>query len=108
MSFLPSRLSMTARVSLRAAPRMPQPMAVRSIATSVPRFEGHHAPVIQGQGSPVGTVASDQDQSTGLERFELLGKMEGVDVFEMRPLQADRLGTVKDPIKVPSMVCLAY
>lgn len=45
-----------------------------------------------------------ENQATGLERFELLGKLEGVDVFDMKPLQVDRLGTMKEPIKVYSLV----
>ena len=32
------------------------------------------------------------DQSTGLERFEILGKMQGIDVFDMKPLDASRKG----------------
>ena len=104
MSFLPSRLSLTARASLRAASRVAQPMAVRSLSSSVARFEGHHQPIIQGQGAPAGTMPTDEEQSTGLERFELYGKLEGVNVFEMDPLPADRVGTKSDPIKVRSMV----
>lgn len=30
--------------------------------------------------------------------------MEGIDVFENKPLQSDRIGTLKDPIMVPSLV----
>jgi len=37
-------------------------------------------------------VPTDLEQSTGLERLEILGKMEGVDIFDMRPLDASRLG----------------
>lgn len=44
-------------------------------------------------GAEPGTVATDLDQSTGLERFEILGKMQGVDVFDMKPLDASRKGT---------------
>lgn len=36
----------------------------------------------------------------------MLGKLEGVDVFDMKPLQVDRLGTMKEPIKVYSLVSL--
>lgn len=43
-------------------------------------------------------------QATGLERFELLGKLEGVDVFDMKPLEVNRLGTMADPIAVYSLV----
>ena len=43
-------------------------------------------------GAAPGEVATDLDQSTGLERFEILGKMQGVDVFDMKPLDASRKG----------------
>ncbi|KAH7041344.1 cytochrome c subunit [Microdochium trichocladiopsis] len=47
-------------------------------------------------------VPSDLDQATGLERLEILGKMEGVDIFDMRPLDASRKGTVENPITIRS------
>ena len=43
-------------------------------------------------GAQPGTVPSDLDQATGLERLEILGKMQGIDVFDMKPLDASRLG----------------
>lgn len=43
-------------------------------------------------GSKTGTVPSDLEQATGLERLELLGKMRGIDIFDMRPLDASRKG----------------
>lgn len=49
---------------------------------------------LMGPGAAVGTVPTDLEQATGLERFEILGKMQGVDVFDMKPLDASRLGTV--------------
>ncbi|CAF9929756.1 Cytochrome c oxidase subunit 4 [Imshaugia aleurites] len=53
-------------------------------------------------GAEPGTVPTDLDQSTGLERLEILGKMQGVDVFDMKPLDASRKGTLSDPIIVKS------
>jgi len=47
-------------------------------------------------------VPTDLEQATGLERLEILGKMEGVDIFDMKPLDSSRLGTFKDPIVVRS------
>jgi len=47
---------------------------------------------LRGPGTPAGSVPTDLEQSTGLERLEILGKMEGVDIFDMRPLDASRLG----------------
>ena len=45
-----------------------------------------------GPGAAPGTVPSDLEQATGLERLEILGKMEGVDIFGMEPLDASRRG----------------
>lgn len=45
-----------------------------------------------GPGAKPGTVPTDLEQATGLERLEILGKMESVDIFDMRPLDASRLG----------------
>ncbi|KAI9882765.1 MAG: hypothetical protein M1823_005490 [Watsoniomyces obsoletus] len=53
-------------------------------------------------GAPPGTVPTDLEQATGLERLEILGKMEGIDVFDMKPLDASRKGTLDDPIMVKS------
>ena len=53
-------------------------------------------------GAAPGTVPTDLEQSTGLERLEILGKMQGVDVFDMKPLDASRRGTLEDPILVRS------
>lgn len=44
-------------------------------------------------GAKAGTVPTDLEQSTGLERLEILGKMQGIDIFDMKPLDASRLGT---------------
>lgn len=44
-------------------------------------------------GAQAGTIPSDLEQATGLERLEILGKMQGVDIFDMKPLDASRLGT---------------
>lgn len=45
-----------------------------------------------GPGAAPGTIPTDLEQSTGLERLEILGKMEGVDIFDMRPLDSSRTG----------------
>ncbi|KAE9372275.1 subunit IV of cytochrome c oxidase, partial [Stipitochalara longipes BDJ] len=55
-----------------------------------------------GPGAAVGTVPTDLEQATGLERFEILGKMQGIDVFDMKPLDASRKGTLENPIIVKS------
>lgn len=43
-------------------------------------------------GAKPGTTPTDVNQATGLERLELVGKMQGVDIFDMRPLDASRKG----------------
>lgn len=50
-------------------------------------------------GAAPGTVPTDLEQATGLERLEILGKMQGVDIFDMKPLDASRKGT--DNIRPP-------
>ena len=54
------------------------------------------------EGAAVCTVPSDLEQATGLERLEILGKMQGIDIFDMKPLPSDRIGTKSDPIWVKS------
>ncbi|PQE14685.1 cytochrome c oxidase subunit Vb protein [Rutstroemia sp. NJR-2017a BVV2] len=46
-----------------------------------------------GPGAAPGTIPTDYEQATGLERLEILGKMQGVDVFDMKPLDSSRKGT---------------
>lgn len=53
-------------------------------------------------GAAPGTVPSDLEQATGLERLEILGKMENIDIFDMKPLDASRKGTLDNPIVVRS------
>lgn len=45
-----------------------------------------------GPGAKPGTVATDLEQATGLERMEILGRMQGIDIFNMEPLDASRPG----------------
>ncbi|RPB03132.1 cytochrome c subunit VB [Choiromyces venosus 120613-1] len=53
-------------------------------------------------GAAPGEVPTDYNQATGLERLEILGKVEGVDIFDMKPLDASRRGTLDNPIVVQS------
>jgi cytochrome c oxidase subunit 5b len=50
-------------------------------------------------GAAPGTVPTDLEQATGLERLEILGKMQGIDIFDMKPLDASRKGTLKLEIR---------
>ncbi|WWC89128.1 uncharacterized protein L201_004046 [Kwoniella dendrophila CBS 6074] len=77
---------------------------IRSFSVSLSKLAGHGGPPqLLGPGAKAGEVPSDEAQATGIERFELLGKLEGVDVFDMKPLEVTRLGTVNDPIAVYSL-----
>lgn len=49
------------------------------------------------QGAQPGTIATDVEQATGLERLEILGKMEGIDIFDMKPLDSSRTGKEDPP-----------
>ncbi len=55
-----------------------------------------------GLGAKEGTIPTDLEQATGLERVELLAKLEGIDFFDQKPLDASRRGTVAEPIEVES------
>lgn len=70
-------------------------------AKSLAEVTGHDESLI-GPGATPGTIPTDLDQATGLERFELLGNLEGVDVFDMENPIREGLGTPEDPYLVPS------
>nr|POE62849.1 cytochrome c oxidase subunit 4, mitochondrial [Quercus suber] len=113
----------TMQVFRKAAPVLARraifrPAVQRSFATSVVRLdshprEGNPAPGqtdtslkkfediksmedLMPPGAQPGTVPTDLEQATGLERLEILGKMQGVDIFDMRPLDASRKGQSRD------------
>ncbi|EWC43555.1 mitochondrial cytochrome c oxidase subunit 4 [Drechslerella stenobrocha 248] len=93
-----------------------RPIARRAFSASIVVRGGKHAPAetgpgvsmnladikssndLFGPGAQPGTVPTDLEQATGLERLEILGKMEGYDAFNMKPLDASRLGTMENPI----------
>jgi Cytochrome c oxidase subunit Vb len=81
--------------------------SLRTLSTSaIRRSDDHHAaaPSIYGVGAKPGEVPTDESQSTGLDRVQVLGYLEGVDVFDLEPLDSSRIGTLADPIKVFSAV----
>ena len=85
--------------------------ARRAISSSaLRRSDDHHAaaPSIYGVGAKAGDVPTDGSQSTGLDRVQVLGLLEGVDVFDLEPLDSSRIGTLADPIKVFSAVGVQY
>ncbi|KAG0052272.1 Cytochrome c oxidase subunit 4 [Gryganskiella cystojenkinii] len=91
-----------ARASLRTAP------VARFSALSV-RFGGHgDAKVSQGPGAEAGSIPTDLNQSTGLERAELLGKMQGKDIFDLAPLEVHVRGTKANPTIIHSRDPIRY
>jgi len=53
---------------------------------------------IFGPGSQPGEVATDFEQATGRERFELMYRMAGLDPWHTTPLQLPYAGTMKNPV----------
>ena len=96
-----------ASFAARAAFRPARTAAVRAISTTAALRSDHPpTPQIYGEGAKPGEVPTDENQATGLERLQVLGHVEGVDVFDLKPLDSSRIGTFADPIKVFSMVRL--
>lgn len=61
-----------------------------------------------GPGAKEGTIPTDLDQATGLERYEILGKREGIDVFNLDKPIFEGSGTMKDPYLVPTYIGHRY
>ncbi|KAK8440809.1 hypothetical protein B9J08_02102 [Candidozyma auris] len=61
-----------------------------------------------GPGAKPGTIPTDLDQATGLERYEILGKREGIDVFDMEKPIKEGKGTMEDPYLVPTYIGYRY
>merc|ERR1712230_323402 len=78
----------------------PKPGEQDKLLTPLSEIKDEHDLLPPG-GAP-GTVPTDLEQATGLERLEILGKMQGIDIFDMSPLPSDRKGTFEDPIIVKS------
>lgn len=69
-------------------------------ASSLAEVDGPESLI--GPGGKEGEIPTELEQATGLARLELLGKLEGIEVFDTKPLDASRKGTMKDPIVVDS------
>lgn len=91
---------LAARSSLR-----PSTSTFRAFSTTV-RIQsgGPPPPQLYGAGGKAGSVPTDVDQATGLERLQLLGELEGINVFDDGPLDSSRVGTKAEPVLVPSYV----
>ena len=94
--------ALTARAGVARPSSLFRPLSVSAIR----RSDDHHAaaPSIYGVGAKPGETPTDESQSTGLDRVQVLGLLEGVDVFDLEPLDSSRIGTLADPIKVFSAV----
>ncbi|KAF8968159.1 cytochrome c oxidase subunit VB-domain-containing protein [Flammula alnicola] len=80
----------------------PSTSSLRLFSTSVRAQSGPPPPQLYGTGAKPGTVPTDIEQATGLERLQLLGELEGINVFDDSPLDSSRLGTKASPVLVPS------
>ena len=95
-----------ASFAARAAFKPARLAAVRAISSTAARRSDHPTPEIYGEGAKAGEIPTDVNQSTGLERLQILGALEGVEIFDLKPLDSSRLGTVADPVKVFSAVSI--
>lgn len=85
----------------------PRRTELRAFSTTFRAASGGHGPAppqLFGEGGKPGEVPTDIDQATGLERLQLLGELEGVEIFDDAPLDSSRIGTKANPILVPSYV----
>ncbi|KAI8093203.1 cytochrome c oxidase subunit VB-domain-containing protein [Halteromyces radiatus] len=93
------------RAAIRAAPMATRP-TVRSFSVFGARLSNSVSSELAdksfGPGASTGAVPTDLEQATGLEREELLAKIEGRELFDLAPLNMTHLGTVKNPIIVES------
>jgi len=91
------------RPAVLAARSKPSPFSLRALSSSVRVLSGGPPqPQLYGEGAKPGSVPTDVEQATGLERLQLLGEIEGIKVFDDSPLDSSRLGTKANPVLVPS------
>jgi Cytochrome c oxidase subunit Vb len=91
------------RIAQASRPAFRSTAGIRSLSTT-PCIRSAGPPLLYGAGAAPGAVPTDEEQATGLERLQLLGKMEGVDVFNMKKPEATKKGTMENPIRIPSLV----
>lgn len=94
------------RSTIKSAPSASR-TATRTFSITSTRLSGGAGPPkLFGPGAPPGEIPSDELQATGLDRLELLAEMQGVSLFDEEPLDSSRLGTLDNPVKVYSLVCV--
>ncbi|RDB25597.1 Cytochrome c oxidase subunit 4, mitochondrial [Hypsizygus marmoreus] len=99
------RTARPAALAARSSFKPKAPSSLRALHTTLRVASAGHGPAppqLYGEGGKAGEVPSDIEQATGLERLQLLGELEGVNVFDDSPLDASRIGTKANPILVPS------
>ncbi|KAI8372169.1 cytochrome c oxidase subunit VB-domain-containing protein [Blakeslea trispora] len=92
------------RAAIKAAPLATR-ASVRPFSVLGARFSGavgHNVESSLGPGGKAGEIPTDLEQATGLERAELLLKLQGKELFDMEPLDMTHKGTPKSPIVVKS------
>lgn len=94
-----------ARPAVLAVRAVNRQQASRAFSTTLRVSSGGPPPPqLYGPGAKPGAVPTDLDQATGLERLQLLGEIEGINIFDEGPLDSSRIGTKADPVLVPSYV----
>ncbi|CAG8479671.1 11322_t:CDS:2 [Funneliformis mosseae] len=76
--------------------------AARAFSVLGPRLGEVNTSMI-GPGAKPGTIPDDIEQATGIERAELLAKLEGKELFDIDGLKITAMGTKKNPIMVKSV-----
>lgn len=92
------------RAAIKAAPIAAR-TTVRPFSVLGARFSGavgHNVETNMGPGGKAGEIPTDLEQATGLERQELLAKLQGKELFDMEPLNMTHIGTPKNPVVVQS------
>jgi len=99
------RAAITAGVAVKTArpAAATRPFSVLGARLSAhPPSTGSADTSLIGPGGKPAEVPTDLEQATGLERLELLAKLDGKEFFDMAPLEMTRLGTKQNPIIISS------
>ncbi|EGW33231.1 uncharacterized protein SPAPADRAFT_60565 [Spathaspora passalidarum NRRL Y-27907] len=103
-----TRLLSSSRLLASKAPAPTEQAQVTDKKTAYSLSEVTGSDSLFGHGAKPGTIPTDLDQSTGIQRFELLGKREGVDVFDMENPIYEGKGTFEEPFLVPTYFGYRY